>query len=81
VFAVVADPVGAGYVEMLARPGGNATGFTPFEYSMAGKWLELLKEIAPPCHRGAAWPLPGAALFIVSDPRGCSEPPPRPASR
>ena len=47
VFGVVADPVGAGYVESLARPGGNATGFTPFEYSQAGKWLELLKEIAP----------------------------------
>jgi putative ABC transport system substrate-binding protein len=47
VFAAVADPVGAGYVESLARPGGNATGFLVFEYSMAGKWLELLKEIAP----------------------------------
>jgi putative tryptophan/tyrosine transport system substrate-binding protein len=47
VFGVVADPVGAGYVESLARPGGNATGFTPFEYSVAGKWLELLREIAP----------------------------------
>src|SRR5262245_3946181 len=46
VFAAVADPVGAGYVESLARPGGNATGFTAFEYSVAGKWLELLKEIA-----------------------------------
>jgi putative ABC transport system substrate-binding protein len=47
VFAIVGDPVGAGYVETMARPGGNATGFTPFEYSMAGKLLELLKEIAP----------------------------------
>jgi putative ABC transport system substrate-binding protein len=47
VFGVVVDPVGAGYVESLARPGGNATGFTPFEYSVAGKWLELLREIAP----------------------------------
>ena len=47
VFTVVADPVGAGYVESLAHPGGNATGFTNFEYSIAGKWLELLKEIAP----------------------------------
>jgi putative ABC transport system substrate-binding protein len=47
VFAIVADPVGAGYVESLARPGGNATGFTPFEYGIAGKMLELLKEIAP----------------------------------
>src|SRR5262249_57627133 len=48
VFTIVADPVGAGFVESLARPGGNATGFTNFEYSIAGKWLELLKEIAPP---------------------------------
>jgi putative ABC transport system substrate-binding protein len=47
VFTVVADPVGAGYVDSLAHPGGNATGFTNFEYSIAGKWLELLKEIAP----------------------------------
>jgi putative tryptophan/tyrosine transport system substrate-binding protein len=47
VFAGVADPVGAGYVGSLARPGGNATGFTTFEYSLGGKWLELLKEIAP----------------------------------
>jgi putative ABC transport system substrate-binding protein len=47
VFALVADPVGAGYVESLARPGGNITGFTVFEYALGGKWLELLKEIAP----------------------------------
>ena len=47
VFAIVADPVGAGYVESLARPGGNVTGFITFEYALAGKWLELLKEIAP----------------------------------
>jgi putative ABC transport system substrate-binding protein len=47
VFVQVTDPVGAGYVESLARPGGNATGFIPFEYSIGGKWLELLKEISP----------------------------------
>ena len=47
VFVSVADPVGAGFVESLGRPGGNATGFMIFEYSMSGKWLELLKEIAP----------------------------------
>jgi putative tryptophan/tyrosine transport system substrate-binding protein len=47
VFAGVADPVGAGFVDSLARPGGNATGFTSYEYSMSGKWLDLLKEIAP----------------------------------
>jgi putative tryptophan/tyrosine transport system substrate-binding protein len=47
VFTIVPDPVGAGYVDSLARPGGNATGFMNWEYSTAGKWLELLKEIAP----------------------------------
>src|SRR5262245_33555305 len=47
VFTTVADPVGAGFVDSLARPGGNATGFTNFEYAIAAKWLELLKEIAP----------------------------------
>jgi ABC-type uncharacterized transport system substrate-binding protein len=47
VFSNVADPVGAGFVESLARPGGNATGFTVFEYGLSAKWLELLKEIAP----------------------------------
>ena len=47
VFPVVNDPVGAGYVDSLTRPGGNATGFMLYEYSMGGKWLELLKEIAP----------------------------------
>jgi putative tryptophan/tyrosine transport system substrate-binding protein len=47
VFAQVADPVGAGMVESLSRPGGNATGFTATDYDVAGKWLELLKEIAP----------------------------------
>ena len=47
VFPIVVDPVGAGFVDSLARPGGNATGFMPFEYSLSGKWLELLKEIAP----------------------------------
>src|SRR5262249_49436347 len=47
VFPIVSDPVGAGFVETLARPGGNATGFMSVEYSMGAKWLELLKEIAP----------------------------------
>ena len=47
VFVHATDPVGAGYVDSLARPGGNATGFTLFEYSTSGKWLELLKQIAP----------------------------------
>jgi putative tryptophan/tyrosine transport system substrate-binding protein len=53
VFAYVPDPVGAGFVDSLARPGRNATGFTPFEYSMSGKWLELLKEITPSLTRAA----------------------------
>jgi putative tryptophan/tyrosine transport system substrate-binding protein len=53
VFVVVIDPVGAGFVASLARPGGNATGFTLFEYGMSGKWLELLKEIAPRVTRAA----------------------------
>ena len=53
VFVIVPDPVGAGYVESLARPGGNATGFMMFEYSLCGKWLELLKEIAPGVTRAA----------------------------
>ena len=47
VFAIVPDPVGSGFVESLSRPGGNATGFMQFEYSLSAKWLELLKEIAP----------------------------------
>ena len=49
----VADPVGAGFIESMARPGGNATGFIQFEYSLSGKWLELLKEIAPGVTRAA----------------------------
>ena len=53
VFVLVPDPVGAGFVESLARPGGNATGFMQFEYNLSGKWLELLKEIAPSVTRAA----------------------------
>jgi ABC-type uncharacterized transport system substrate-binding protein len=53
VFASVSDPVGAGYVASLARPGGNTTGFSLFEYSISGKWLELLKQIAPGMTRAA----------------------------
>ena len=53
VFTLVADPVGAGYVSNLARPGGNVTGFTNFEYSIGGKWLELPKAIAPNVKRVA----------------------------
>jgi putative ABC transport system substrate-binding protein len=53
VFVNVADPVGAGLVNSLARPGGNATGFMQFEYSLSGKWLELLKQVAPELTRTA----------------------------
>ena len=53
VFVIVPDPVGAGYVNSLARPGGNATGFINFEYGIGAKWLELLKQIAPGVTRAA----------------------------
>jgi ABC-type uncharacterized transport system substrate-binding protein len=53
VFVVVPDPVGAGYVDRLSRPGGNVTGFMQFEYSLTAKWLELLKQIAPGVTRAA----------------------------
>jgi len=53
VFALVIDPVGAGFVDSLPRPGGNATGFTVFEYGMSGKWLELLKQLSPAVTRAA----------------------------
>src|SRR5262245_21061882 len=64
VFVAVIDPVGAGFVASLARPEGNATGFTIFEYSMSGKWLELLKEIAPSLTRAAVLRDPGIASGI-----------------
>jgi putative tryptophan/tyrosine transport system substrate-binding protein len=53
VFTETSDPVGAGFVDSLARPGGNVTGFLSFEYSMGGKWLELLKQIEPGVTRAA----------------------------
>jgi putative ABC transport system substrate-binding protein len=53
VFVSIVDPVGAGFVETLAHPGGNITGFSIFEYTLSGKWLELLKEIAPRVTRAA----------------------------
>jgi putative tryptophan/tyrosine transport system substrate-binding protein len=62
VFPVIGDPVGAGFVDSLARPGGNATGFMSREYSLSGKWLELLKEIAPSVTRVAV--LRDAALSV-----------------
>ena len=59
VFPVASDPVAAGFVDSLARPGGNATGFMDFEYGMAAKWLELLKQIAPDMTRMAVLRDPG----------------------
>src|SRR5262249_31272215 len=53
VFVIVPDPVGSGFVKGLSRPGGNATGFMMFEYSLCGKWLELLKQISPNVTRAA----------------------------
>jgi len=64
VFVNVIDPVGAGFVARLARPGGNATGFTLFEYSLSGKWLELFKEIAPNLTRIAILRDPALAAGI-----------------
>ena len=64
VFANVADPVGAGYVDSLARPGGNVTGFLLFEYGIAGKWLELLKQIAPAVTRAAVMRDPNISAGI-----------------
>ena len=64
VFANVVDPVGGGYVTSLARPGGNTTGFTAFEYSIGGKWLELLKEIVPTLTRVAVIRDPAIAAGI-----------------
>jgi ABC-type uncharacterized transport system substrate-binding protein len=69
VFTGVSDPVGAGFVDSLARPGGNATGFISFEWNISGKWLELLKEIAPGVTRAAVLrdteSGPGASQFAV----------------
>ena len=64
VFATILDPVGAGFVESLARPGGNATGFIAFEYGLSGKWLELLKQIAPNLTRVAVLRDPAVAAGI-----------------
>ena len=69
VFLQVIDPVGSGFIETMGHPGGNVTGFTQFEYSLAGKWLELLKEIAPNLTRVAvlrdATRGPGIGQFAV----------------
>jgi putative tryptophan/tyrosine transport system substrate-binding protein len=64
IFVAVPDPVGAGFVKSLARPGGNTTGFTAFEYAIAAKWLELLKELAPSLARAAVLRDPTIAAGI-----------------
>ena len=69
VFVLVVDPVSSGFVDSLARPGGNITGFALYEYSIGGKWLELLKEIAPGMRRAAV--IRDAALTAGGRPVGC----------
>ena len=64
VFVIVPDPVGAGLVARLSRPDGNATGFTQFEYSLSGKWMELLKQVAPGVTRAAVLRDPGITAGI-----------------
>jgi ABC transporter substrate binding protein len=66
VFVSVSDPVGQGFVSNLARPGGNITGFTAFEFSMGGKWIEILKEIAPKLARVAVLFNPKTAPYFAS---------------
>ena len=61
----VPDPVGAGFVQSMAHPGGNSTGFSNFEYSMSGKWAELLKQIAPHVTRALVLVIP--PLRLASD--------------
>jgi putative ABC transport system substrate-binding protein len=65
VFVQVSDPVGTGFVESLARPGGNTTGFTLFEFGLSAKWLELLKEVAPTVTRALVFRDPGLTSGIA----------------
>src|SRR5262245_33401061 len=65
VLTIVPDPVGAGFVDSLARPGGNATGFVQFEFGLTSKWLELLKEVAPEVTRVAVLREPGLTAAIA----------------
>jgi putative tryptophan/tyrosine transport system substrate-binding protein len=67
VFPVISDPVAAGFVDSVARPGGNATGFMSYEYSLSGKWLELLKEIEPAQAKGR----PNVRCQVVHGPPRC----------
>ena len=61
VFTIVVDPMGAGFIEKLSRPGGNATGFMMFDYSLSGKWVELLKQVAPGVTQAAVLRDPSSA--------------------
>ena len=71
VFVQVVDPVGSGFVDSLARPGGNATGFTNFEYGLSAKWLELLKQIAPGVTRTAVLRGPAQTARGLCQPLVC----------
>jgi putative tryptophan/tyrosine transport system substrate-binding protein len=75
VFAAVVDPIGAGLIESMARPGGNTTGFIAFEYAIGAKWLELLKEISPSVTRAAVLrgipPSPPASASLPPSRRLC----------
>jgi putative ABC transport system substrate-binding protein len=73
VFVQVSDPVGAGYVASLARPGGNATAFALYEYGMSGKWLELLKQIAPGVKRAVVLRDATQPTGIAQRSRSCAE--------
>ena len=64
VFVLVIDPVGSGLIASMSRPGGNATGFVIFEYALAAKWLQLLKEVAPGVTRAAVLRDPNSAAGI-----------------
>jgi ABC-type uncharacterized transport system substrate-binding protein len=68
VFVQVIDPVGGGFVDNLAKPGGNVTGFMQYEYGMSGKWLELLKEIVPQLTQVASFVIPATPLRSGSSP-------------
>ena len=61
VFTIVVDPMGAGFIEKLSRPGGNATGYMMFDYSLSGKWVELLKQVAPGVTQAAVLRDPSSA--------------------
>src|SRR5215813_3594957 len=77
VFVIVPDPVGAGFVDSLPQPGGNATGFLAFEYGLSGKWLELLKDIAPGVTRVAVLRDPALARWKIDSSSACARKPGR----